>query len=756
MADPVITDVKYSVMEAPGDGVKTLWDFNFAGAEGTPGYIDRAHVKIFTTRVSDGLITDIPVTSGMFIGPNTLSVVPAVPIGTIITIYRDTPKNAPLVNFTTTAILNEQNLDRQSRQSVYATAEMVDRFLATKNSADTANANALQAIEDAAFAVATSTAAAVAANASTVASNAATVAAGNAVTTANAANAAATNALSVANAIDGKAQTALDTAATANATANAATVTAGNAVTTANGAASAAATATSTANLAKTTADTAKSTADAATIAAANANTTAASAVTTANAASTAAGNAVTTANTANGKADTASANATTAVNTANAAQATANGIDAKATTALANANSALSIASTANDTANGIDAKATTALANSATAITTANAATATANGIDAKATSALAAANAALPKSGGNMTGDIGLVSVNGGQTAGFRNRVINGSFQINQQGLTSYTQPGYCYDRWRLQLSGTTGNTQLNTNIDELSVAVSTSVYLTTGVAKPSLAAGDFSFMEQMIEGYDVADLKWGTAAAKPITVQFRGYSTINGTVVTIAIRNGNGTRSYLHPITLTNTVQLYSFTVPGDTGGTWSKDNGPGLSVSLVTSSGTTFRSSTADAWLGGNFVAHTSQTNLLATVGHAFAFADIQVERGSIATPYESRPIHIEAAMCRRYFQYWSTASFLPVFNGFAFAANAAAFTLLLPPMRAAPSVQIVNGSVHNAIGQQVPLSSYSVNAYTNGVLYLTAIVSGGLTTGQGTTLNAGAGTGGFMAINADF
>ncbi len=98
-------------------------------------------------------------------------------------------------------------------------------------------------------------------------------------------------------------------------------------------------------------------------------------------------------------------ANATSALDAANAAVSTANSIDAKATTALANSNTAVSTANSANSTANtalttanGIDAKATTALSNSSTALTTANTALSTANGIDAKATQAQQDASAAM----------------------------------------------------------------------------------------------------------------------------------------------------------------------------------------------------------------------------------------------------------------------------------------------------------------------------------------------------------------------
>ena len=122
-------------------------------------------------------------------------------------------------------------------------------------------------------------------------------------------------------------------------------------------------------------------------------------------------------------------ANATAALDAANAAVSTANSIDAKATTALSNSNTAVSTANSANSTANtalttanGIDAKATTALSNSSTALTTANTALSTANGIDAIATqaqsdaaSALAFANTAIQETEKGVASGVATLDTN-----------------------------------------------------------------------------------------------------------------------------------------------------------------------------------------------------------------------------------------------------------------------------------------------------------------------------------------------------
>lgn len=215
---------KYSVHRFTGNGSRTDWEFNFTG-----GFIANADVKASVRSVTNlEVATDFD-----WVGPNTIRIVPPVANGLRLTIYRDTPKILPLVDFVDGAIINEKNLDTNARQAIFAVAEMVDAF------ADV-NDNSAAAIVTANLALAT-------ANAATQTSNAALNAAQGAVNTANAASA-------VAALASGKSDVAVATANSANtkadgaiATANAANTTAGQANSKADGAVAQAATAAQTA-----------------------------------------------------------------------------------------------------------------------------------------------------------------------------------------------------------------------------------------------------------------------------------------------------------------------------------------------------------------------------------------------------------------------------------------------------------------------------------------------------------------------------
>lgn len=103
------------------DGTTTVWNFSFSG-----GYLDKSHVKASYRSSVDGDVTQIPVTLGMFLGPFQLNITPAIPVGNLLTIYRDTPKDLPLVDFTDDAAFTEVSLDTNAKQAIFASAECVD------------------------------------------------------------------------------------------------------------------------------------------------------------------------------------------------------------------------------------------------------------------------------------------------------------------------------------------------------------------------------------------------------------------------------------------------------------------------------------------------------------------------------------------------------------------------------------------------------------------------------------------------------
>lgn len=122
MADPIRTPgYRYSQSWHTGDGSTVLWNFSFAGVN--PGYIQQDHVKVYA--VLNGERVAVPFT---WETSSRIRVEPAIAAGVTFVIARETPKDAPLVDFINGALLTERNLDMQARQAIYAVAEMVDDF----------------------------------------------------------------------------------------------------------------------------------------------------------------------------------------------------------------------------------------------------------------------------------------------------------------------------------------------------------------------------------------------------------------------------------------------------------------------------------------------------------------------------------------------------------------------------------------------------------------------------------------------------
>jgi hypothetical protein len=172
------------------DGVQTIWNFSFAD-----GYLARDFVKAYT-RSPAGVRTELTINDASFVGEFQLSIVPAVPDGHTLVIYRSTQKDAPLVDFADGAHITEASLDTVARQGVHLAAETADFFGVTTEEdlvalGQAASASAAAAAASAGTAAAQASAAAASATtATTQATSSGTSATASALSAANAASAA--------------------------------------------------------------------------------------------------------------------------------------------------------------------------------------------------------------------------------------------------------------------------------------------------------------------------------------------------------------------------------------------------------------------------------------------------------------------------------------------------------------------------------------------------------------------------------------
>ena len=268
------------------------------------------------------------------------------------------------------------------------------------------------------------------------------------------------------------------------------------------------------------------------------------------------------------------------------------------------------------------------------------------------------------------GTFSGNVQMASLNGGQLAGLRNKIINGGMTVLQRGTGAVTTnvagtAFYVADRFFGATLATgavvTAGNAVNTS---LSLSGTQTIYLQTSTIKSVLLTGDYSYIGHYVEGLNVADLKFGTASAKTITISFRARADNIGStaVISVSLRNSANNRAYCVPVTITNANASYSVTIPGDTSGTWLTDTGIGLKVGFACAGGATFIASTDSAWVASGALCASTQTNFLGTATASLNITDVQLEVGPVATPFEQRPYGMELALCQRYFYAYTCGS----------------------------------------------------------------------------------------------
>ena len=292
----------------------------------------------------------------------------------------------------------------------------------------------------------------------------------------------------------------------------------------------------------------------------------------------------------------------------------------------------------------------------------------------------------------SGSNIAFDDGS-TVSSGWTH-FKNRIINGAMTIAQRGTTpTSTNLWYPADRFRLAV-----NNSSKVNLSQSTTAPPGFVnsILATSLAATTVGAAEGYELSQQIEGYNTADLMWGTAEAKTVTLSFWVRSSLTGTFGG-SFENSGNTRAYPFSYTIfaANTWEQKTITVAGDTSGTWLTDNSRGIIIRWSLGMGSNLLT-TANAWVAGDYQSVTGETKLVATNGATWYITGVQLERGSTASSFEYRPFGTELALCQRY--YWKTTQGTgDVYGiaGYSLSGNAVWAQFGFPvTMRATPTVTI--------------------------------------------------------------
>ena len=324
------------------------------------------------------------------------------------------------------------------------------------------------------------------------------------------------------------------------------------------------------------------------------------------------------------------------------------------------------------------------------------------------------------------------------------GFKNRLINSAMVIDQRNAgASVTPTGgtYTLDRWNSFVTQSSKLT-IQQNAGSVTPPVGFTNYLgVTSSSAYSVISSDIFQVSQFIEGYNIADLGYGSATTQTITLSFWVRSSLTGT---FGGALSNSAYAYSYPYTYTistaNTWEYKTVTITGATSGTWLTTNGIGIRVYFGLGVGSN-NSGSAGSWSANGYASATGATSVVGTSGATWYVTGVQLEKGSTATSFDYRPYGTELALCQRY---------LPAFS-YASGANPYMFAGMITSLS---SSSVAWFTCQFPVTTRVPASGITVSSATHFAAFLPSTgtvnatsVSYGGSTSTGGNFNIGGLTG---------
>jgi hypothetical protein len=296
------------------------------------------------------------------------------------------------------------------------------------------------------------------------------------------------------------------------------------------------------------------------------------------------------------------------------------------------------------------------------------------------------------------------------------GFKNLIINGGFNVWQRSTSYACTAGhygyYTADRLR---SANVSDGQFT--VSKVVTDGRNSVKVNVDTAVTDLTGSKYwSGQSYMFEGQDLYTLAY---LKKTVTLSFIFNSNVVGKYP-VVMRNrtdqSNGTNSYVTTFDYVkaNTAQKIEVQIPLDYtfNPALENDNTMGFSIEIAFLNEGDYVTSTTEAWVDTNSLTTTECVNWGATAGNFVSIAELQLEEGSVATPFENRPYGLELSLCQRYyekFNYGGSSQLfsMPIVYGYC------RLTMFFKEVkRITPSLKVVNFS--DAAGGNV-IVSYPVD-----------------------------------------
>ena len=331
------------------------------------------------------------------------------------------------------------------------------------------------------------------------------------------------------------------------------------------------------------------------------------------------------------------------------------------------------------------------------------------------------------------------IGNINAGGGGVN--RNVIINGAMNVAQRGTSSTGAGGsdgyLTLDRWKTAFNSAGRLTMTQDSSAPSGFANSLKLACTT--ADTSVAAGEYFFLQQNIEGQNLQGFAKGTSDAKPFAVSFWVKGNASATYVAELYDNDN-TRQISKTFNVTTDWTRIELTYPADTTGALDDDNAKSLNLAIWLHAGTTYTSGTL------NSSAWASNTNANRAAGissfydstlRTFFITGVQLEVGQNPTEFEHEPFEKTLDKCQRYFYRWNSdvgySFFAP---GYCYSATGVNIMGQMPvPMRAAQTFSS-NGNWRICSDSCINVTNLALDKAQDDTPNISVTTGGGNTTGN--------------------